>query len=351
MRMIILTLALAFSRLESQPTRIDKIEIADGIYQFTVAADGYVEQLNSIAVVTDHDVLVFDTDTRPSTARAVLAEIHRITPKPVRYVVNSHWHPDHWSGNEVYAQANPDLEIIATNATREFMRNIANAWAVRWFKLAALNEAAADSEQATGKDPSGQPLSPDRIRQDVAAVKAYSDYAAEAVRVHRTYPTLTYDDSLTLYHGGREMHLMSVTGDAVGATVLYLPREKVLLTGDVLSYPVPFTRPSPVLHAQTLRALSRLDIQVIVPGHGPAFHDKAYLNDEAELLESIAAQVRSALERGVVMIDEVRQAVNVESLRTKFTHGEASLDDDFNVRVSLIVRSAVLALRDGQEFK
>src|SRR5579871_3791347 len=139
----VLAVALAAARLESQATRVDKTEIADGIYQFTAPSDGYVKQLNSVAVVTDRDVLVFDTDTRPSTARAVLAEIHKITSKPVRYVVNSHWHPDHWSGNEVYAQANPDLEIISTNATREYMRNNANAWAVRWLKLAAVNQAAA----------------------------------------------------------------------------------------------------------------------------------------------------------------------------------------------------------------
>lgn len=338
-------MVFAFGRLESQPTRVDKTEIADGIYQFTAPSDGYVTQLNSVAIVTDRDVLVFDTDTRPSTARAVLAEIRRITPKPVRYVVNSHWHPDHWSGNEVYAQAFPELEIISTNATREFMRNIANAWTVRWPKVAALNQAAVDSERAAGK------RSPDRIRQDVEAAKAYTDYAAEAVGVHRTYPTLTYSDSLTLYHGGREFHLVSVTGDAVGTTILYLPSEKVLITGDAVSYPIPFTRPSPVLHAETLRALARLDVSVIVPGHGPAFHDKAYLNLEADLLDAIATQVRSALERGVVSIDDVNNAVNVDSLRPKFTHGDASLDDDFNFRVSLIVRSAVLALRDGQEFK
>src|SRR5215469_6659790 len=186
--LLIVVLTLAFGRLESQPTHVDKTQIADGVYQFTVAADGYVTQLNSVAIVTDRDVLVFDTDTRPSTARAVLAEIRRITSKPVRYVVNSHWHPDHWSGNEVYAQAFPDLEIIATNATREFMRNIANAWTVRWPKVAALNQAAVDSEQASGK------LPPEQIRRDVEAARLYTDYAKEAVQVHRTYPTLTYGD-------------------------------------------------------------------------------------------------------------------------------------------------------------
>src|SRR5208337_2471659 len=69
---------------------VQKVQIADGIYQFITAPDGYVPNGNSVVIVNENDVLVFDTFTRPSTARTVLAEIRKITDKPVRYVVNSH---------------------------------------------------------------------------------------------------------------------------------------------------------------------------------------------------------------------------------------------------------------------
>jgi cyclase len=330
--------------LALQPVHVDKTVLADGIYQFTSAPDGYVQQLNSVAIVTDRDVLVFDTDTRPSTARTILAEIRKITPKPVRYVVNSHWHPDHWSGNEIYAQAYPDLEIISTHETRAYMRNIANAWPARWPVIVAMTQTAVDSERTTSTDTA-------QIRKDVDELKLYREYAAEAVAVHRTYPTLTFSDSLTLYHGGREFHLASVTGDAVGTTVLYLPKERILLTGDAVSYPIPYTRPSPALHAQSLRALSRLDVQIIVPGHGPALRDKNYLNLEAELLEAVTAQVQAALERGIVKVGDVQKAVDVDSLRPRFTHGDPALDDEFAQRVHNIARSAYLAGRDGLEWQ
>ena len=66
------------------------------------------------------------------------------------------------------------------------------------------------------------------------------DWVAELMKVKRTYPTLTYIDKLTLHHGEREFRFMSVVGDAHGTTVLYLPKEKILVTGDAISYPIPY---------------------------------------------------------------------------------------------------------------
>src|ERR1700712_2240294 len=117
-------------RADGTEAGITMTRIADGIYQFTASADGYVEATNSTAIVGRNGVLVFDTNTRPSTARAVLAMIRSVTSRPVRWVVNSHWHPDHWSGNQIYAEAFPGVEIIATDGTAEYMHNIAPSWPV-----------------------------------------------------------------------------------------------------------------------------------------------------------------------------------------------------------------------------
>src|SRR3984957_11872042 len=126
------TLTFAVPSGAENGVAVQKVQIADGIYQFITAPDGYVPNGNSVVIVNQNDVLVFDTFSRPSTARTVLTEIRKITNKPVRYVVNSHHHPDHWSGNEIYAEAFPGLEIIATEQTREFMETVANSWPVRF---------------------------------------------------------------------------------------------------------------------------------------------------------------------------------------------------------------------------
>ena len=146
---------------------------APGIYQFTDASDGYVEQLNSVAIVNDDDVLVFDTTVaRPSTARTILGEIRKITSKPVRLVVNSHWHQDHWSGNEVFAAADPDLEIVATEKEHNLMLNLSAFYPSYIPKGLAAQERSVAEQFASGKGADGSPLTPELQEADRARAPA-----------------------------------------------------------------------------------------------------------------------------------------------------------------------------------
>src|SRR5215510_2197249 len=99
-----------------------KIPIAEGIVLFVTAPYGDVGlDGNSIAILSRDGVFVFDSNGTPAAADAVLGEIRTLTDRPVRYVVNSHWHWDHWYGTEVYQRAFPDLRVIAHEKTREMM--------------------------------------------------------------------------------------------------------------------------------------------------------------------------------------------------------------------------------------
>jgi len=106
-----------------------KIQVADGIYLFVtppysdVGLDG-----NSVVILSDQGVLVFDANGTPAAASAVLGEIRKLTPKPVRYLVYSHWHWDHWYGAEVYRKAFPGIQIISHEKTRELMMGPALAF-------------------------------------------------------------------------------------------------------------------------------------------------------------------------------------------------------------------------------
>jgi cyclase len=344
-------LTLLLPTLTCAQATIEKVRIADGIYQFITSPDGYVPNGNSVVVINEHDVLVFDTFTRPSTARLVLAEIRKLTPKPVRYVVNSHWHPDHWSGNEVYAREFPDLEIIASEETRRFMLNIANAWPAMYTAQLRNDEAEFEKEFATNTQADGTPLTPEQRAKDEALRKRDREYLTEALQVHRTYPTLTYGDKFMLYHGGREFCFVSMTGDAAGNTVMYLPNEKILVTGDLISFPVPYYTPPLSQHARSLKALTQFEADTIIPGHGPAWHDQNYLNLELRLLASIVNQVTQAVQKGLVTVDDVQKEVNVEDLRPQFTHDDPDLDKKFRRFAKGMIENAYREARDGKKFE
>lgn len=333
------------------PVAVQKVQIAEGVYQFITAPDGYVPNGNSVAIVNENDVLVFDTFSRPSTARTVLAEIRKITNKPVRYVVNSHHHPDHWSGNEVYAEAFPDLEIIATEQSRKFMLNIASAWPAVFQEKLRQDEASLDEEIQSGKDAEGGAITAEERRQDEDDVRLERDFTTEALAVRRTYPTLTYTDRLTMWLGGREFRFISMVGDADGTTVLYLPKEKILISGDLLSYPVPYFSLNIGEEAKNLKMLEQFDAEVIIPGHGPAWRDKDFLRLEMELFDAIVAQVTKAEQRGAVTVEEIQKAVDVEYLRVKFTHDDKELNEKFERYVKRMVENASREARDGRKFE
>ena len=75
-------------------------KVATGLYLFTTAPYGDVGfGGNSIAVLTDDGVVMFDTSGTTASSQAIVSEVRKLTDKPVLYVINSHWHWDHWGGN------------------------------------------------------------------------------------------------------------------------------------------------------------------------------------------------------------------------------------------------------------
>jgi glyoxylase-like metal-dependent hydrolase (beta-lactamase superfamily II) len=326
-----------FGRMRADGRDIRMTKVADGIYQFMTMRDSYVRQLNSVIVITDKDVLVFDTNTRPSSAAIILGRIRGITSKPVRLVVNSHWHPDHWSGNAVYADAFPEADFIASPQTDEAMRRTGPTWATRFAGELAARKTAYDEEMKSGKRADGSPATPELLKQERSDIDEYAIFADETAHLRRVFPTMIVADSMTFLHGGREFRFVNVTGDAEGTTVLFLPNEKILITGDAVSYPIPYVQSKVAEQAAWLRKLGALDVDVIIPGHGPAFHDKSFLNLELRLLDAVIAGVERARASGLQSLDSIQKAVTVDELRESFAHGDPDLEARYRSRVTALV--------------
>jgi cyclase len=328
------------------PTRV---ELAPGIVQFTSPDVAGNVDGNSIAVITDSDVVMFDTTLLPATATSLLTELRTITAKPVRFVVNSHWHPDHSGGNDTFANAFPGVEIIASRETRRLMEDTSGVYVKTLEYEIAQSDQEINKDLKSGKTPDGKPLAA-KDREELRAQLALEDrFLGEFKAEHSRLPTLTFDNALTLYHGGRELRLLTLPGHTAGDVALYLPADKILLAGDLLAYPVPFCADShPSAWIASLEILSRLDAKIIVPGHGAAQHDEQYLTLVLESLRTIRRSVHEALGRGLTLA-QTQKTVNLDAIRVSFTHGDPDLKAVFDGNFAPIVKQMYDEATEGLE--
>jgi glyoxylase-like metal-dependent hydrolase (beta-lactamase superfamily II) len=160
-----------------------------------------------------------------------------------------------------------------------------------------------------------------RIRREIA----------ELPNLHPVVPNVTFDNALTLYRGSREIRLLHFgRANTRGDTVVYLPKEKVVASGDMIVSPVPYAHGSYMTDwIAANKKLAALDADVIVPGHGRVQRDKSYLTLETELIESLVRQVRGSAERGL-SLEETRQALDLRSFKDKMTGGDKQRASDFD---------------------
>jgi cyclase len=286
---------------------------------------------NTTVIIGDREVLVVDSCLESAAAKEDIAQIKQWTNKPVRYLLNTHWHPDHNGGNRDYMDAFPGVTIIAQTETRRMMDiNGPNA-AARWLKDITPVQADLHKRLDTGRMPDGTALT-EKGRASTAGLLAQLDaMSAQAHRFVYQGPTLTFDSQMAIDLGNRMVEVKFLgRGNTGGDAIVYLPAVKILVTGDLLDHPVPFAYdgyPSEWIH--TLERMSLLDATTIVPGHGEVLHDKIFLNQVIGLMKSIVGQVNDQLDRnGDATLEDLRKSIDVKALRGQFV-GDNLMDGGF----------------------
>nr|BCX00732.1 MAG: MBL fold metallo-hydrolase [Bacteroidota bacterium] len=294
----VLLLSLSSSVLLAQPRYFDWKEVAPGVY----AAIGKPGVLSNAAVIlTEEGVVVVDTHLRPSWAQDLLAHIRRITDRPVRFVINTHWHNDHTQGNRAYQAAFPRGTVfIAHHRTREDLlsKGIPNLEQTR--RMLPERITRLRQQLAEGKREDGSPLD-EAARRALEAQLADSEaYLRELEQLEITLPDLTFERSLRLWLGDRQIDVLYFgEGHTQGDVFVYLPQEQVLITGDMLVGGLPFMRDaSPLAWASTLEQVGRLPIRTIIPGHGDVQIGTARLELYVRYLRELEQLVREQIQRG-----------------------------------------------------
>ncbi|MFI5279169.1 MAG: MBL fold metallo-hydrolase [Gemmatimonadales bacterium] len=276
----------------SEDTVFTISQVRPGVY-FATGRQGQIVGANSAFIVTDRDVVLVDDHITPRAARALVAEIRRITDKPIRYVVDTHFHYDHTSGNSIFG---PDVEILSHPRTREHLIASGQETIRQQMTNLPTQIAALRARRDT--------TSRDSVRaalgvQITGLEGLLDDYRTLVV----TMPTATVDSSLVLYRGGgQEIRVFYLgRGHTNGDVVVQLPKEGLLLAGDLITN----TAGPPNMMdgyagdwGATLRRLEQLDFTTTLPGHGPVFDGKQRYSAAADFMDDLWRQVQAARARG-----------------------------------------------------
>lgn len=214
---------------------------------------------NSGFVVTDAGVVVIDTQGPRELAQKLREMIREVTDKPVIYVVNTHYHGDHTFGNQYFAKTRA---IISHAKTRKNLIERDQAHRERFLKF--FGEGSLDNFVLT-------------------------------------LPTMTIQQGMTLRVGGRTFEIMHFgQGHTDGDLVVYLPEERILFSGDlVYNQRLPWVGDGDTgAWLGVLSELSKLDVQLCVPGHGD-IGDATLITGFSDYLIRLRLQVATLMDKGL----------------------------------------------------
>jgi glyoxylase-like metal-dependent hydrolase (beta-lactamase superfamily II) len=301
-------------------------EIKPGIYH-AVGTGSLAVGCNGSIFVNEDDVLVVDSHITPAAAWALLKELKTITDKPVRYVVNTHFHFDHAHGNQVFPD---DVEIIGHEFTRDKLVAGASKSGRSWdLFVGGLPARITDmeAELKAAQDASDQTKAAELQKN----IEVQRRHQAATAAIEVTPPTTTLSQRMTLFRGGREIQLLYFgRGHTGGDVVVYLPAEKVVATGDLLTAGLSYMGDAYLEDwANTLEELKRLDFEWILPGHGEAYREKerigyfqAYLRDLSKEIAKMHADGVTAQE-AAKRIDMTSHAAHFSTITGPGVHPHA----------------------------
>ena len=310
--------AAARAQAPGAATALFDIEkVADGIYA-AIARPQTLLNCNAAIFVNSHDVLVVDTHSKPSAVAALVAQIKKeVTPKPVRYVVNSHFHWDHSQGTPAYRKLAPGAQVVASTATRRLLAANGSKRLADSMELTRKNLEDAKSKlgSASAADKTYYQRT---ISEMTAYLKEMQGYTPEL-------PTVTFDKTLVIQDAGHDL-LLAFRGRAhtAGDVAVFCPQKKVIATGDVLHGFMPYMGDAyPLEWPRTLYGWAEFGFDHIIPGHAAVQHSRDRLYHMGAYIEEVTEAVVKGKKDGK-SVEQLQQTITPKTLATLNRNGYGS---------------------------
>jgi glyoxylase-like metal-dependent hydrolase (beta-lactamase superfamily II) len=269
-------------------------KVTEGVYYATATGSVTIGS-NAVVIVNDDDVMVVDPGISAAAATTFIADVKTLTNKPIKYVVDTHYHYDHAFGNQVFG---PDVTIIGHDTTRRrlngpgslkertYLTNGAGAIANRFTLLKRqIAEAKDQNERAI-------------LERQLAIHQLYAD---EQPKLRPTPPNATLSRDMTLHRGSREIQIRFFgRAHTDGDIVVFLPRERMVATGDMITSALSYTGDAFVSEwPATLEQVMTLDFDTVLPGHGNVFKGKDHIRNLQAYWRDFYQQAMAFRKQGV----------------------------------------------------
>jgi cyclase len=285
-------------------------KVADGVFA-ALAKPQALTNSNAAIFVLDRDVLVVDAHSKPSASAALLAQIKKeVTDKPVRYLANSHFHWDHTQGDITYKKADAEIEIIASNATKQLMMTLQRDRLKESLDTVPGLIDAVRSRQSRATTAQEREWCEDQLRQLRAYQQEMKDYPLEL-------PTLTFDKMHVIKDRSGELQL-AFNGKAhtAGDIQVFSPSKKVVASGDAIIGFLPNLNDGfPRLWPKTIDSVEAWKFDHLIAGHGPVQHGRARMAQFRNYIEDLTARIERAKKAGTPLA-ELQKTITPMSLPT-----------------------------------
>ncbi len=304
--------------------RVDLASFGNGVYAAIRREPlGLAVNANSMIVVGSEAVLVVDAQFTREATLETLKAIRSVTTKPVRYVVNTHWHDDHLAGNQVYRDSFPEVQFVMHENTRADVVSLGGPNREGTRGGAPPLIARYDRLLASGLGADSLPVSNGERESLSSALRIIKQYLAEQSSFRLSVEGPSVKDRMTLDLGGRivSVHWFG-RGNTRGDLVVEVPRERIFAVGDLLVSPVPFAFNShPAEWRSVLDSIAGRAPAVLIPGHGPVMRDAKYLRQVQAMLAEVEDQVRISRDRGDSLSTMLR-TITLASTKQRVTSGD-----------------------------
>jgi cyclase len=290
---------------------------AEGVYLARARVQAQIN-CNAAIFVRSADVLVVDTHSKPSAAASLIAQIRKeVTHRPVRYVVNSHFHWDHTQGNHAYRDAENKIDFIASEPTKQLMSDLAEKRLKESLESIPQQIDTLRSRASNAQSQGEKALCEEQIRQ-------LRSYQAEMQNYVPELPTITFEKSYVLNDKALDLHI-EFHGHAhtSGDVVVFCPQKRAVATGDMIIGFIPNLGDGfPKSWPKTIDSVAHLDFSQILPGHGPLQANRQRMIDQRNYIEELTAKVAAAKNTGK-SVTEIQKTITLNSLKSMQSDGYA----------------------------